>query len=39
MNRANALPVGRDALPNNLPVAGLYHRPQNGICGDGALVL
>jgi hypothetical protein len=29
----------RYTLPNNLPVASLYHRLQNGICGDGALVL
>jgi hypothetical protein len=35
MNLAGALPVGRYALPNSLPVAaGLYHRLQNGICGD-----
>jgi hypothetical protein len=26
MNRAGALPVGIHALPNKLPVAGLYHR-------------
>jgi hypothetical protein len=36
MNRAGALPVERYALPNNLPVAGLYHRLQSDICGDGS---
>jgi hypothetical protein len=36
MNRAGALPVGRYALPNNLPGAGLYQWLQNDICGDGS---
>jgi hypothetical protein len=36
VNRADALPVRRCALPSNIPVGCLYYRLQNGICGDGS---
>jgi hypothetical protein len=35
MDRASAFPVASYPLPNSLPVFCLYHRLNNGMCGDG----
>jgi hypothetical protein len=35
MDRAGALPVGSNALPNSLSACCLYHMLHKGVCGDG----